>query len=160
MKKTNKEEVVDTTEEIKEIKASRFEVEQQLNPLIGSLKVKDVSPEAKLSLVHLKLELTKIKNEIDAFRKATIESIDKPEKLDGLKEAAEKEDATDEIKTAFKSLEAEYNKDFAEIAIPYYNTIISIPFSFISENDFDNIVMNNDLEALFGYEYVHDKLVR
>lgn len=159
MKKTNKE-IVDITEEVKEIKASRFEVEQQLNTLVGSLKVKDLSPEGKLALVHLKLQLTKIKNEIDEFRKTTIESIDKPEKLDELKEAAEKEDATDEVKVAFKEVEAAYNKEFTEIAIPYYNTIVSIPFDFISENDFDAIVKNNDLDILFGYEYVHDKLVR
>ena len=89
MKKTNKEVVVDTTEEIKEIKASRFEIEQQLNTLVGSLKVKDLSPEGKIALVHLKLALTKIKTEIEEFRKTTIDSINKPEKLDELKEAAE-----------------------------------------------------------------------
>ncbi len=160
MKKTNKEEVVDTTEEIKEIKASRFEIEQQLNTLVGSLKVKDLSPEGKITLVHLKLALTKIKTGIEEFRKTTIDSINKPEKLDELKEAAEKENATDEVKSAFKQVEAEYNKEFAEVAIPYYNAIVSIPFNFISESDFDSIVKNNDLDALFGYEYIHDKLVR
>ena len=40
------------------LKASRFEIEQQLNPFIGNLKVEGISAEGKLSLVLLKLELS------------------------------------------------------------------------------------------------------
>lgn len=160
MKDKNKKETATVVEDKKELKASRFEVEQQLNNLVSSLKIKDISPEGKLALVRLKIKLTEVKNEIDEFRKTTIESINKPEKLDELKEAASKEDATDEVKNAFRELEDAYNKEFAEVAIPYYNDIISIPFNFISEADFDSIVKNNDIDALFGYEYIYNKLVK
>lgn len=159
MKKANKEVAVESVE-VKEIKASRFEIEQQLNNLVGSIKVKDMSKDGKLAMVKLKLELSKVMREIEDFRKTTIESINKPEKLDELKEAAAKEDATDEIKAMFKEIETEYNKEFAEVAIPYYNNIVSLPFDFISEDDFYTIVSNNDLEALFGYDYLHSKLVK
>lgn len=158
MKKANKETV--ETVEVKEIKASRFEIEQQLNNLVGSIKVKEMSKEGKLAMVKLKLELTKVTKEIEDFRKTTVESINKPEKLDELKEAAAKEDADTEVKEAFKIVEAEYNKEFGEVAIPYYNTVISMPFDFISKEDFYAIVANNDLEALFGYEYIYSKLVK
>lgn len=147
-------------EEVKEIKASRFEVEQQLNQFVGNLKVEGMSSKAKLSLVKLKIELSKIMSEIEDFRKKTLDSINKPEKYDELKEASEKEGATDKDKAAFAPLQDEYNKKFGEVAIPYFNTIITIPFDFISETDFYAIVEHNDINVIFGYEYIYSKLVR
>lgn len=156
-------EVINTTEskeEVKGIKATRFEVEQQLNQFIGNLKVEGMSPDAKLALVELKLELSKITKEIEEFRKTTLASINKPENYDKLKEDAEKEGATDEAKAAYKVVEDEYNKAFTEVALPYFNDIVSIPFDYISKDDFRALVKHNDLNVIFGYEYIYEKLVK
>lgn len=161
MKKVNKEAAVEAEViEVSEIKASRFEIEQQLNNLIGQIKVKGMSNDGKLAIVKLKIKLSAIMKEIEEFRKTTIDNIEKPEKLEELKEAAEKENATDEIKDAFKEVEAVYNQEFAKVAIPYYNDTVNIAFDFLTESDFDNMVINNDLEAVFGYEYLYSKLVK
>lgn len=146
--------------EVKAIKASRFEVEQQLNQFVGNLKVEGMSADAKLALVKLKIELSKVMSDIDDFRKNTLSSINKPEKYDELKELSEKENATDKDKSAFKVVSDEYNKKFGEVAIPYFNTVIDIPFDFISESDFYAIVEHNDINVIFGYEYIYSKLVK
>lgn len=142
------------------LKASRFEIEQQLNLYIGNIKVEGLSKEAKLALVKLKLELSDIVKDIEAFRKKTVESIDKPENFDELKAAAEKEDATEEDKKAYKEAETEFNTKFAEIAVPYFNEIVEIPFEHISKEDFYKLVENNDTNVIFGYEYLFNKLVK
>lgn len=152
-------EVAEVKEESK-IQASRFEVEQQLNQFVGNLKVEGMTPKAKLALVKLKIELGKITEDINDFRKKAVESIEKPENYDEYKEAAEKEDATDETKAAFKVLEDAYNKKFSEMAIPYFNHIVSIPFDFISPSDFYTMVEHNDINVIFGYEYIYNKLVK
>ena len=146
--------------EVKAIKASRFEVEQQLNQFVGNLKIEGMSADAKLALVKLKIELSKIMSDIDDFRKKTLNSINKPERYDELKELSEKENATDKDKAAFKVVSDEYNKKFGEVAIPYFNTVIDIPFDFISESDFYAIVEHNDINVIFGYEYIYSKLVK
>lgn len=145
--------------EVKAIKASRFEVEQQLNQFVGNLKVEGMSADAKLALVKLKIELSKVMSDIEDFRKKTLDS-NKPEKYDELKELSEKENATDKDKAAFKVVSDEYNKKFGEVAIPYFNTVIDIPFDFISESDFYAIVEHNDINVIFGYEYIYSKLVK
>ena len=146
--------------EVKELKASRFEIEQQLNQYIGNIKVEGLSGKAKLALVKLKIELSKVVSDIDDFRKKTIESLEKPSNYDKLKEKAEKENATEKDKEAFKKVENEYNKKFAEVAIPYFNEIITIPFDFISEEDFYTLVEHNEINVIFGYEYIYNKLVK
>lgn len=143
----------------KEIKASRFEVEQQLNQFIGNLKVEGMSSKGKLALVKLKIELSKVVEEINDFRKKTLDSIDKPENYSELEEASKKDNATDEDKAAFKKVEEEYNNKFAEVAIPYFNDIVTIPFDFISEADFEALVEHNEIKVIFGYEYIYNKLV-
>lgn len=142
------------------MKASRFEIEQQLNQYIGNLKVDGLSADAKLALVKLKLELSKVMEDIDAFRKKAVDSIEKPENFDELREAANKEGATAEDKEAYKKAEEEYNKKFTDIALPYFNEIIDIPFDFISIDDFYNLVKNNEVNVVFGYEYIYRKLVK
>lgn len=142
------------------MKASRFEIEQQLNQYIGNLKVDGLSAEAKLALVKLKLELSKVMEDIETFRKKAVESIEKPEDYDKLKEAANKEDATEEDKEAFKKVEEEYNKKFTDVALPYFNEIIDVPFDFISIDDFYSLVKNNEVNVVFGYEYIYRKLVK
>ena len=146
--------------EVKELKASRFEIEQQLNQYIGNIKVEGLSGKAKLALVKLKIELSKVVSDIDDFRKKTIESLEKPSNYDKLKEKAEKENATEKDKEAFKKVENGYNKKFAEVAIPYFNEIITIPFDFISEEDFYTLVEHNEINVIFGYEYIYNKLVK
>lgn len=142
------------------MKASRFEIEQQLNPFIGNLKVEGISAEGKLSLVLLKLELSKVIKDIEDFRKTTLESIDKPKNYEELEQAANKEDATKEDKEAFKKVQDEYNSKFVEVALPYFNEIVDIPFDFISKDDFKEVVKHNDANVVFGYEYVYNKLVK
>lgn len=146
--------------EIKELKASRFEIEQQLNQYIGNLKVEGLSADAKLALVKLKIELSNVTKEIEEFRKQTIESINKADNFDELREAAQKEDATEEEKQAYKKVEDEFNNKFVEIALPYFNETVEIPFDYISKEDFYELVKHNDVNVVFGYEYIYNKLVK
>lgn len=151
---------MENNENLKELKASRFEIEQELNQFVGSLKVEGMSSKAKLALVKLKLELSKVVTDIENFRKTTIESIEKPEGYDELKAAAEKEDANAETKAQFELASKAYNEKFAEVALPYFNTVVTIPFDYISESDFYAMVEHNDINVIFGYEYIHSKLVK
>lgn len=147
-------------EEKKVLKASRFEVEQQLNQYVGSLKVEGLSGKTKLALVKLKIELSKVVKEIEEFRKKTLDSIEKPDNYDELKELAMKEDATKEVKEAWAKAEDEYNQKFTEVALPYFNEVVEIPFDFITEDEFYKLVEHNDVNVIFGYEYVYNKLVQ
>lgn len=146
--------------EIKELKATRFEIEQQLNQYIGNIKVEGLSKEAKLALVKLKLEMSDVVKDIEEFRKTTIESIDKPDNYDELKEKASSEDATQEDKDEWNKVEQEYNKKFVDIALPYFNEEVSLPFDFLSKEDFYKLVENNDVNVIYGYEYIYNKLVK
>lgn len=147
-------------EQEKVLKATRYEIDQQLNQYIGNIKVEGLSSEAKLALVKLKIELTKIVEGINEFRKKTLDSIDKPENYDELKSAAEKEEATKEDKEAWSKVEKEYNEKFAEVALPYFNEVVELPFDFLTEEDFYTLVEHNDVNVVFGYEYVYNKLVK
>ena len=151
---------MENTEEKKVLKASRFEIEQQLNQYVGSLKVEGLTSKAKLALVKLKIEMSKVVEDINDFRKKTLESIDKPENYDELKSAAEREEATKEDKEAWGKVEKEYNEKFAEVALPYFNEVVELPFDFLTEEDFYTLVEHNDVNVVFGYEYVYNKLVR
>lgn len=151
---------MENTEEKKVLKASRFEIEQQLNQYVGSLKVEGLTSKAKLALVKLKIEMSKVVEDINDFRKKTLESIDKPENYDELKSAAEKEEATKEDKEAWSKVEKEYNEKFAEVALPYFNEVVELPFDFLTEEDFYTLVEHNDVNVVFGYEYVYNKLVK
>lgn len=146
-------------QENKVLKASRYEIEQHLNQYIGNIKIEGLTSKAKLALIKLKLELSKVVEEINEFRKRTVDSITKPENYDELKAKAESSNATDEDKEAFTKVWNKYNEDFAEIALPYFNEIIEIPFDFISEEDFYTLAEHNDVNVLFGYEYIYNKLV-
>ena len=151
---------MENTEEKKVLKASRFEIEQQLNQYVGSLKVEGLTSKAKLALVKLKIEMSKVVEDINDFRKKTLESIDKPENYDELKSAAEREEATKEDKEAWGKVEKEYNEKFAEVALPYFNEVVELPFDFLTEEDFYTLVEHNDVNVVVGYEYVYNKLVR
>lgn len=151
---------MENTEEKKVLKASRFEIEQQLNQYVGSLKVEGLTSKAKLALVKLKIEMSKVVEDINDFRKKTLESIDKPENYDELKSAAEKEEATKGDKEAWSKVEKEYNEKFAEVALPYFNEVVELPFDFLTEEDFYTLVEHNDVNVVFGYEYVYNKLVK
>lgn len=144
----------------KKLTATRFEVEQQLNHFIGNLKVEGMSKEAKKAIVMLKIELGKVIKEIDEFRKTTIDSIGKPDNYEELKEAANKENATKEDKEAFEKIDREFNMKFNEVALPFFNEVITFPFDFLSKDDFMALVENNDINLVFGYEYIYNKLVK
>jgi hypothetical protein len=161
--KEKKNKPVESTEEVKDnaIEVTRFEVEQLLNTFVGNIKINGLSAEDKIAIIKFKLELSKVIKEIEEFRKTTIESLEKPEKYDELKESAEKEGADEETKKLFREVETEYNKKFSEVAIPYYNASVSIPFEGITEDAFFNILTNNNTELLvFGYEHLYDKMVK
>ena len=147
-------------EEEKVIKASRWELEQQLNQFIGIIKTNGLSKECKVSLVKLKIELSKYVKEIDEFRKTTVEAVVKPEGFDELKNKIERKEATLEEKTQFEELEKAYNQELMEVLVPYFNEVVEIPFDGIKEDDFWNIVENSEVEVIFGYEYLKNKLVQ
>lgn len=146
--------------ENKTLKATRYEIEQQLNQYIGNIKVEDLSTDSKLALVKLKIELSKVISEIEEFRKKTIDSIEKPDNFDELRENAQKEGATKEDKEIWEKVEKEFNDKFVEIALPYFNEVVELPFDYISEEDFYTLVKHNDANLIFGYEYIYNKLVK
>lgn len=146
--------------ENKTLKATRYEIEQQLNQYIGNIKVEDLSTDSKLALVKLKIELSKVISEIEEFRKKTIDSIEKPDNFDELRENAQKEGATKEDKEIWEKVEKEFNNKFVEIALPYFNEVVELPFDYISEEDFYTLVKHNDANLIFGYEYIYNKLVK
>lgn len=144
-------------EEINEIKASRFEIEQHLNQFIGSLKVDNLRPEAKVILVKLKIELSKVMKDIEEYRKTTIDSLNKPSTIDELQNKSER---TKEEQEELDKLNKEFNNKFVEVALPYFNEVVSMPFDGITEEDFNILVRNNNMDSIFGYEYIYNKLVK
>ena len=120
---------------------TNFEV-KQLNLFTDTLLVTGMSTEGKISLVTLKPKLRKIANEIAEFEKTTADSI-RPENV---------EDLSDEDK-------AKLDKDYSDIIVPFYNTVIEIEFDLLSKEDFYKLVEHNDIEKLIGYEYIYTKLV-
>lgn len=147
-------------EEEKVIKASRWELEQQLNQFIGTIKTNGLSKECKVALVKLKIELSKRVKEIDEFRKTTVDGVVKPEGYDELKSKVENKEVTTEEKAQFEELEKAYNKELMDVLVPYFNEVVEIPFEGIKEDDFWNIVENSEVEIIFGYEYLKNKLVQ
>ena len=151
---------MENTEVEKVIKGTRWEFEQQLNNFIGSIKVNGLTKECKVALVKLKIELSKIVKEIEEYRKTTVDGVTKPEGYDDLKSKVDSKEATEEEKEEFEALEQVYNKELSDVLIPYFNEIVEVPFDGIKEDDFWGIVENSDVELIFGYEYLKNKLVR
>lgn len=138
--------------------ATRFEIEQQLNQAIGSIKANGLAGEIKVKLVKLKIEFSKIIEEIQAFRKTTLDSIDKPDNYEELKAKIESGEATIEEQKEFNELP--FNKEVADILIPYLNEIVEVDFDGITEDEFWKVVENTDMELVYGYEYLMNKLVK
>lgn len=145
---------------MEELKISRIEAEQQLNQFVGNLKVEGMSADARLALVKLKLELTKLIKENDEFRETTRDSIEKPANYDELEKASNTDNATQEDKDAFKTVQEEYNKKLIEVLYPYLSAEVTLPFDYISEEDFYELVKHNDVNIVYGYEYIYNKLVK
>lgn len=147
-------------EETNKLKITRLEIEQQLNQFVGNLKVEGMSSDARLALVKLKIELTNIIKQNDEFRETTRESVVKPENYDELEKAANDEKATQADKDAFKTVQDEYNKKLIEVLYPYLSAEVEIPFDFLSEADFYELVKHNDVNMVYGYEYIYNTLVK
>lgn len=144
----------------KELKITRIEVEQQLNQFVGNLKVEGLTPEARLALVKLKIQLSKLIKEDDEFRETTKSSIKKPDNYTELEQKANSEDATEEDKKAFNKVKEDYNKQLLDILYPYLSSEVEIPFDFLSEEDFYELVKHNDVNMVYGYEYIYNILVK
>ena len=147
-------------EEENRLKITRLETEQQLNQFVGNLKVEGMSADARLALVKLKIELTNIIKQNDEFRETTRESVVKPENYDELEKVANDEKATQADKDAFKTVQEEYNKKLIEVLYPYLSAEVEIPFDFLSEVDFYELVKHNDVNMVYGYEYIYNTLVK
>lgn len=147
-------------EDKKVIKATRYEIESQLNNLVGSIKVNGLDKDCKLTLVKLKIKLGEIVEEISEFRKKTVECTIKPEQYNYLKQKVEDNKATNEEKAEFNKIENEYNKELGDVLLPYLNEIIDVEFDGITEDNFWKIVENSEVEVIFGYEYLKKKLVK
>lgn len=147
-------------EDKKVIKATRYEIESQLNNFVGSIKVNGLDKDCKLALVKLKIKLGEIVEEISEFRKKTVEGTIKPEGYDNLKQKVIYNKATNEEKAEFNKIENEYNKELGDILLPYLNETINVEFDGITEDDFWKIVENSEVDIIFGYEYLKKKLVK
>lgn len=145
---------------MEELKITRIEAEQQLNQFVGNLKVEGMSSDARLALVKLKIELTKLIKENDEFRETTRESIEKPTNYDELEKASSADNATQEDKDAFKTVQDEYNKKLIEVLYPYLSAEVEIPFDYLTQEDFYELVKHNDVNIVYGYEYIYNKLVK
>lgn len=86
----------------KEIKATRFEIEQQLNPVVGLINPFGLDKNDKFALFDLKIELSKIMDNIYDFRERTANSIDKPDNFEDIRKQAHSSDATEEVKEEWK----------------------------------------------------------
>ena len=143
----------------KEIKATRFEIEQQLNPVVGLINPFGLDKNDKFALFDLKIELSKIMDNIYDFRERTANRIDKPDNFEDIRKQAHSSDATEEVKEEWKKMLQDYNEKFASAAVDFYNTIESIPFGFISKVSFQKLMERNDFK-LGEYEYIYNKLVK
>lgn len=144
--------------EKKMMTATRFEIEQQLNQAIGSIRANGLANDIKIKLVKLKIALSDKVKEIEEYRKTTIDSIDKPENFDDLKKKVNEGTATNEEVAEFNN--STYNKEIADILIPYLNEVVEIEFDGITEDEFWAIVNKSDVELIYGYEYLRNKLVK
>lgn len=144
--------------EKKMMTATRFEIEQQLNQAIGSIRANGLANDIKIKLVKLKIALSDKVKEIEEYRKTTIDSIDKPENFDDLKKKVNEGTATNEEVAEFN--DSTYNKEIADILIPYLNEVVEIEFDGITEDEFWAIVNKSDVELIYGYEYLRNKLVK
>lgn len=144
--------------EKKMMTATRFEIEQQLNQAIGSIRANGLANDIKIKLVKLKIALSDKVKEIEEYRKTTIDSIDKPENFDDLKNKVNEGTATNEEVAEFNN--STYNKEIADILIPYLNEVVEIEFDGITEDEFWAIVNKSDVELIYGYEYLRNKLVK
>jgi hypothetical protein len=142
------------------VKFTRYEAEKYLNAFISQIKPAALSGDVVYDLVKFKLELTKVVEGIEAFRKELIKTVPSPENLASLRADAQKEDATEEAKALLKSTEDNYNEELSKIAIPFFNEVVSVPFKGLSEEDFKEIVKAKELDSLFTYEYLYNKLVK
>lgn len=145
--------------EKKVLKTTRIEAEQTLNQFIGKLKLEGLSVDAKVELVKLKLQLTKVVAENNEFRNTTIASVEKPNNYSELQKEANAADATEEDKNTFAEVQKQYNEKLIEVLAPYFNEEVELAFGYISEKDFYELVAHNDVNSVYGYEYVYDKLV-
>lgn len=144
--------------EKKMMTATRFEIEQQLNQAIGSIRANGLANDIKIKLVKLKIALSDKVKEIEEYRKTTIDSIDKPENFEDLKKKVNEGTATNEEVAEFNN--STYNKEIADILIPYLNEVVEIEFDGITEDEFWAIVNKSDVELIYGYEYLRNKLVK
>lgn len=144
--------------EKKMMTATRFEIEQQLNQAIGSIRANGLANDIKIKLVKLKIALSDKVKEIEEYRKTTIDSIEKPENFDDLKKKVNEGTATNEEVAEFNN--STYNKEIADILIPYLNEVVEIEFDGITEDEFWAIVNKSDVELIYGYEYLRNKLVK
>lgn len=147
--------------EIKQLEATRFEVEQHLNNMISSIKLNGLSKEVKIALFNLKLSISKVMEDLNKFREEAIKNLDKPEKFDELRDKIKNEAATEEEKEEFQKMAKELDAEFSQIAVPYYNTVIKLDFDRIDGDTFKEQFMSNDSDLkLFEYEYLYNKLTK
>jgi hypothetical protein len=142
------------------VKFTRYEADRYLNEFIAQIKTNKLESETIYSLVKFKIELSKIIEDISKFRKELLSAIPAPEGFETLKNKAAAEDATVEDKEEFKKVENKYNEELSKAAIPYFNEVQKIEFTGLSEEEFKSIIESKDLDAVFGYEYIYNKLVK
>jgi hypothetical protein len=142
------------------VKFTRYEADKYLNEFVGKIKTTALSNDVVYSLVKFKIELTKVIEDINKFRKELIVSIPAPEGFEALRSKANSDDASEEDKNEFAKVENEYNSKLSEVAIPYFNEVIKLEFIGLSEAEFKSIIEAKDLDVVFGYEYIYNKLVK
>jgi hypothetical protein len=145
---------------MKVIRFTRFEVEKYLNEFVSTIKTNGLDGDVVYDLVKLKIELTKEVSKIAEFRKTLISTVNAPDGWDAIKAKVDsKEELTEEEQVLRGRLEAIYNEELSKVALPFFNEVLTIPFNGISEDDFKAIVKNKELDSVFGYEYLYNKLV-
>jgi hypothetical protein len=131
------------------MKITKFECEQ-LNNLISKLKISTVSNTNRVVIIKDKIELSRIVQDIETFKKVTADSL-KPDNFEVLILSED-----EEVKNVIQKLEQQFN----EILIQELNSVIDVEIDMIDIEDYFKIVEENKNLDVLEYEDIFNKLVK
>lgn len=151
--------IIDEVSDVNTIKFSKFEIKMLFNPVLDGAKLNEVSKEDRVKLIKLKIKLGETAKELEAFEKTVADSF-KDAKYKKLEEASTSPEATDEDKAKFAELKDKLTPKMNELLVEEYNKEIEVECEGVSEETFFGALIETDLTALGGYEYLYNKLVK
>ena len=153
--------VIEDTKDVG-LEFSNWEIKALFNTALSSIKLNDIDKDEKINLIKLKIELSKITEQIHEFEKTTIESLKTKEYTD-LEQTVNSVDASKEDKELFSKMQNDLDKEANAVLLEMYNTIVTVNVNKISEDTFYKIADTLDSVApvtLSGVNYIYNKLVK